>query len=172
MKYPALVIFVLLILAYSVQAQRISTPTDTLKISGKIKTELKYSLQQLDTFSVKIIGDIAITNQEGIVRRTAKNLKGIPIKSLLNKIDIEVDKPKFLNEYYFIFVASDGYKVVFSWNEIFNTEIGDNIFIITESEGTVYKDSKERILTVSAKDIGKGRRYIKNLEKIIVARVE
>ena len=77
-----------------------------------------------------------------------------------------------MNEFYFTCITSDKYKVVFSWNEIFNTEIGNNIFIVTEKDGFKGKEIKDRILILSRSDLIKGRRTIKNLSEIIVSQVE
>ncbi len=87
-------------------------------------------------------------------------------------MEIQADRPKLFNEFYYTCKASDGYKVVFSWNEIFNTEVGNNIFIVTEQNGVRAKEMMDRIQLVSKSDISKGRRYVENLSEIIVNRVE
>jgi hypothetical protein len=150
--------------------QRKIDATDTLTISGKIKNNIVFTLSQLDTFAVKKIDDMFITNHHGEIKGAIKNLKGIPLKNILEKVEIIIDKPKELNEFYFLFISSDGYKVVFSWNEIFNTEIGDNVFLITEKDGEKLTTMSDRIIIVSTDDYNSGRRYIKGLNKIIVQR--
>ena len=91
---------------------------------------------------------------------------------MLENIEIIVDKPKYLNEFYFIFVAADGYKAVFSWNEIFNTETGNSLYLVTEMNGKKLKEIPERILFISTKDFRTGRRYISGLDRIIIKRVD
>jgi hypothetical protein len=91
---------------------------------------------------------------------------------LLASILYVYDKPKFLNEFFFVFIASDGYRVIFSWNEIYNTETGNNFFIVTEMEGKKLKYLGQRILFISTGDLKTGRRYIKGLEKIEVRQLE
>ena len=164
--------FLLLISGQFVFAQRKVTPTEQFTISGKIKTELKFTLADLNAYETKAIPDIVITNNNGEAKGTAKKLKGILLKSILEKIEFPIEKPKELNEFYFTFIASDGYKAVFSWNEIFNTETGNNIFIITEKDGKKINEMEDRILIITATDFKTGRRHIKGLEKIIVSRVE
>ena len=67
-------------------------------------------------------------------------------------------------------MASDGYKVVFSWNKIYNT--GNNFFIVTELEGKKLRELDQRIVFISTADLKTGRRYINGLTKIEVKRVE
>jgi hypothetical protein len=147
-------------------------PTEKIIIKGKIKEEIKITIDDFKNYQEKIVGDIILTNQRGEVKDTIKKLKGILLKDILKKVELQADRPKLFNEFYFTFIASDGYKVVFSWNEIFNTEVGNNIFIVTEQNGVKAKDMMDRIQLVSKSDISKGRRYVENLSEIIVNRVE
>ncbi len=71
-----------------------------------------------------------------------------------------------------MFTATDGYKVVFSWNEIYNAEAGNNFFILTEMDGKRIEKMDQRILFISIADFQTGRRFIKGLEKIAVKRME
>jgi hypothetical protein len=167
-----IIIIACVLLSSLAWAQTKLTPTEQLTIIGKVKKELKFTLADLASYTTTSIPDIGITNHTGEVKNTAKNMKGIPFKNILDKIEFATDKPKELSEFYLNFVASDGYKVVFSWNEIFNTEVGNHLFIITEKDGKQLKDFDDRILIICTSDFKTGRRYVKALEKIIVGRVE
>ena len=165
-------LFIFFLVSSSLQAQRTVTPSEVLKIEGKIKAEKTFSITELDTFPKIAIADQTLYNHKGEVKSTVKNMKGVLLKTVLASIQFDYDKPKELNEFYFFFVATDGYKVVFSWNEIYNTEAGNNFYIVTEMDGKKIKDMEQRILFISTADLKSGRRYIKALEKIQVKRVE
>jgi hypothetical protein len=171
MKIRNLIIF-LFLASFSINAQRTVTPSEELKIEGRIKAEKTFSIAELDTFPKLTIADQTLYNHKGEVKSTVKNMKGVLLKIVLASIQFDYDKPKELNEFYFVFVATDGYKVVFSWNEIYNTEAGNNFFIVTEMDGKKMKDMEQRILFISTADLKSGRRYIKALQKIQVKRVE
>lgn len=158
--------------SFIAKAQNTIPATDTLKIVGKIKLPLTYTINTLDTFSKTSFADITIVSPDGKNFGTIRNLKGVLLKDIFKNIEIPVSKPKYLNEYYFVFIASDGYKVVFSWNEIFNNESGDHFYIITEMEGKKLKEIDSRISMISTKDFVTGRRYIQGLQKIIVNRID
>jgi len=162
----------LLLLSTFVWAQTKITPTGQFTITGKIKAELKFTIADINTYPVVPIKNVSLTNHLGEVKGDIQNIKGIALKPLLEKIEFETEKPKDLSEFYLIFVASDGYKVVYSWNEIFNSETGNNLFIITEKDGKKLTDLDDRILTITTTDFKTGRRYVKALDKIIVDRVE
>lgn len=171
MRAPLIFISILLT-NWAANAQRTIPPTDSLKILGKIKNEKTFALSDLDTFPKTTIRDQVIYNHKGEVKDTLKSLKGITLKSVLSSIEFVHDKPKQLNEFYFVFIASDGYKVVFSWNEIYNTETGNHFFIVAEMDGIKLKDLAQRILFISTRDLKAGRRYIKGLERIEVRQVD
>lgn len=160
-----------LILHADVAAQRRITPTDTLYFNGEIKKELALSLNEIDTTAAVQVNDLIIKNQQGEIKNTLKNLKGILLKNLMDSLKFKVDKPRELNEFYFVFEASDGYKVVFSWNEIFNTSTGNNLYLITQLNGKYILNQDERILIVAASDIAIGRRYIKGVKRITAKRI-
>jgi hypothetical protein len=167
-----MVISLAILATLSASAQQTITPTDTLKIYGKIKKEIFISVAALDTFSRIVIKDQILYNHKGEIKDTLKNVKGVPLKNILSPIEFDYDKPKEMNEFYFVFTATDGYKVVFSWNEIYNAEAGNNFFILTEMDGKRIEKMDQRILFISISDFQTGRRFIKGLEKIEVKRIE
>jgi hypothetical protein len=172
MKIRILILTISILTNFSVNGQRTIPPTDSLQVTGKIKNPTTFTLADLDTFPKTTIKDQIIYNHNGEVKDTLTGMSGIPLKTLLASILYVYDKPKFLNEFYFVFIASDGYRVIFSWNEIYNTETGNNFFIVTEMEGKKLKYLGQRILFISTGDLKTGRRYIKGLEKIEVRQLE
>jgi hypothetical protein len=105
-------------------------------------------------------------------RGEAKQLKGILLRDVLESIEIKSESPKQLSEFYFVCKATDGYKVVFSWNEIHNSKVGDAVFIITEKVGKPAEQLPESILLLSPQDFKTGRRHIKSLQLIEVKRAQ
>ena len=99
------------------------------------------------------------------------NVKGILLKDILSKGEIEEEAPKLLSEFYFVCIASDNYKVVFSWNELFNNDLGKAIYVITESDGKGIALLEDRIAIISPGDYTTGRRYVQCLQKISIERV-
>jgi hypothetical protein len=158
---------------FSASAQKENIPTtENFSIEGKVKKSLVVSLADLSSYKSYSIDSIVITNHLGERRSTLKNVKGVLLKDILNKIDIDSETPKVLSEYYFVCIASDNYKVVFSWNEIFNSATGKSVYILTGHDGKPASALDNRIALVSPKDEMTGRRYVKGLQKIVVERVK
>lgn len=153
-------------------AQRAISSTDSFIIQGKLNKALVVTVDDLDTFPKVMIEDQVIHNQKGEAKDTVTHMKGVLLKTILAPVEYVYDKPRQLNEFYFVFTSSDGYKVVFSWNEIYNTEAGNHFFIVTEMQGKTLKEMDERILFISTADLKTGRRFIKGLQTIDVRQID
>lgn len=145
--------------------------TENFTVEGKVKKEMTVSLADLSSYKSYSIVSIVITNHLGERRSTLKN-EGVLLKDILGKIEIDSENPKLLSEFYFVCLASDNYKVVFSWNEIFNNDPGKSIYILNGNDGKPASALDNRIALISPKDEMTGRRYVKGLQRIIIERAK
>jgi hypothetical protein len=146
--------------------------TKSFTISGSIKKESIITVDSISKYTAKDIGGINITSHKGDFKHRDEKLLGVLLKDILSNTVFEVSSPKQLSEFYFVCVAADGYKVVYSWNELYNTTTGENVYIITTKNGIKLDAMPESIQMVSVLDFKTGRRYLHNLSKILVKRVE
>ncbi len=146
--------------------------TSSITIEGLIKKSIVLELNEIKKFNPINVDSIRITNHLMEYRKTIKNIKGVLLKDILSKVEFEVSSPKFMSEFYIICVASDNYKVVFSWNEIFNSDLGKKALIIVSADGMQAENRDDRIALLSPSDHATGRRYVKGLQKIIIQRVK
>lgn len=165
-KNNFVLIYVLFSICFNVRAQRFVPPSDSIIIYGKIKNPTIFHFSTLDTFKSVTVKNQIIYNQNGEVKDSIKNLRGIPLKNLLNSIEYIYEKPKQLNGFYFVLTATDDYKVIISWNELYNTEIGNDFYILTEANGERLKNMMNRIIFIATADLKTGRRFIKGLKSI------
>jgi len=159
--------------AFSALAQKENIPTtENFSIEGKVKKSLTVSLADLSAYNSHSIDSIVITNHLGERRSSLKKVKAVLLKDIFDKVEIDAENHKVLSEYYLVCIASDNYKVVFSWNEIFNSPTGSSVYIITGQDGKPATALDNRIALVSPKDQMTGRRYVKGLQKIVIERVK
>jgi hypothetical protein len=170
MKYS--ILFVLLFSGKFLVAQHQAKPTDYFVVEGKVKTKLKFTLNDAVAYPSISLDSVVVYNHLVVKKSVLKNVKGVLLKDILAKSSFDINDPKPLSEYYFTCIASDGYKVVFSWNEIFNGPVGKQLIVITEADGINASAASQRIAIISPVDIATGRRYVHGLSKIIVGRVE
>ena len=149
------------------EAQNKLTTSDQVTISGKVKTEMTFTISELDKLTKTNVGDV--TFMEGKeVKYTGHDIKGISLKQLFEKISFDNETHKALNKFYFVLEAPDGYKVVFSYNEIFSPITCNNFFLVTDYDGKNITVMGDRILVISCNDAKQGHKSVKGLNKIIV----
>ncbi|UBM59029.1 hypothetical protein LAG90_19710 [Marinilongibacter aquaticus] len=147
-------------------------PTQKVKITGLVKSESEISWEEIATKTPVSLGNFRVSNHLGEFRKEYQGVRAVPLLPFLEKIEIQCPSPKILSQYYFVFKASDGYAVVASWNELFNTAVGQSFYFVTEADGKSMKNSEEGILLISAQDIATGRRHVKALQQIEVRRID
>jgi len=167
-----LLIIVLVFISLQLTAQKTITNTENFTVEGAVKQIKTFSLQDLAGLTVKEKDSIVITNHLLERKSALKNIKGVLLKDVLGILSIDQNNPKLLSEYYIVCIAADNYKVVFSWNEIFNNETGSQVLIVTEHDGKKNVEMNDRIALLTLNDEATGRRYVKGLQKIIIERVK
>jgi len=143
--------------------------TYQFSIGGKVKNPSVITMDSLAKYSIVPVGGMAVTDHTGALKHTDADLKGILLKDILSHTVIDAGSPHFYSGFYFTCIGSDGYKVVYSWNELFNTEIGNHVFIIMEKNAVTADKLPESIQMASMMDMKTGRRYLHNLAKIIIS---
>lgn len=140
-------------------------------VDGKVKQPMNVDLNTLKAYKTVARDSITIFNHLMQRKSSIKNIIGVPLKELLAKLEIVAESPKVLSEFYLVCTATDGYKVVLSWNEVFNSKTSNNFLILTSFETNPIKAEKGNIAMIAPGDEASGRRFVKGLSKITILRV-
>jgi len=164
-------IVILLFITQQIFAQKDIEPTDVFTITGKVKNDKTIALHDLKNYKIVTLNNIN-TSCSAKQKEEAKEVKAVLLKDILDSVAFQYESPRALNEFYFKFVASDGYTIVYSFNEIYNTQTGNNMYIVTQKDGKDIRDMDTRILLLTTSDIKTGKRNIKGLANIVVCKAE
>ncbi len=164
MKY---LFIVLIFVAFTAKAQE----SKQFTIEGKVKNTLTVNLADLKQYKTVSLDSVTVFNHLMQRKSSIKNVKGVLLKDILAKIEINTDSPKKLSEFYLVFTATDNYKVVYSWNEIFNSPTGNQLLVLTSYDTHPAKAEKGNIAIITASDFATGRRFVKGLSKINILQV-
>ena len=156
-----------LFISVSVFAQEPLKQTLSFSIGGKVKNASVITMDSLNTYPLKVIGDIKVTDHTGQFKHEDDKLKGVLLKDILGHTLLDAKSPKLYSRFYFACIGNDGYTVAYSWNELFNTEVGNHVFIVMEKNGIKADKLPESIQMSSIMDFKTGRRYLHNLDKIV-----
>lgn len=67
-------------------------------------------------------------------------------------------------------VATDGYRALFSWGELFKTAVGDQVLVITAQDGRPLDAIAGPVALRSLADLRPGPRHVRNLCAVVVRR--
>lgn len=167
-----LCVLVLVSTSFFAGAQRKIDVTKQFKVTGVVTQPVTFDIATIKKYPETALGDVVLKNHKGEDKNTAKNVKGVLLKMLLDSVHVKVEKPRYFSELIVVLVASDGYKNVYSWNELVNTEVGNHVYIITEKDGQGIDGMDGAIVVMSTSDINAGSRYLRGLDRIEIRRVE
>ncbi|MGE3608288.1 MAG: molybdopterin-dependent oxidoreductase [Bacteriovoracaceae bacterium] len=145
--------------------------TTRLAVTGDIKNNLNLSVDDLKKFPMQEINMQPLTCQSGRKLKGLGKIKGVLLKDILEKANIISKNHNDVKKMIIIASASDGYKVIYSWSEVFNSPIGDGAMIFIEQNNKPLTDKEGRIAMVSSRDKRTGARHVRWLQKLEVKKI-
>lgn len=170
MGYLLRKLFFMLALGAAVHAAAHPTDGDTAKY---VTTRLAVTgtVEHALNLSVADLRQLPLVRQGGAKAGQLENLKGVRLRELLEQAVVVSRDHNDVKKMVVIATASDGYKVVFSWSELFNSPVGEGVLVYFEKDGQPLGDDEGRIAMVSSKDIRSGPRHVKWLQSIEVKKI-
>lgn len=145
--------------------------TEKVAITGAVENRLDLAVDDLRAFPPQQVGSMPVVCQSGATMGTIESLKGVLLRDVLEKAAVVAKEHNDVKKIAVIATASDGYKVVFSWSEIFNSPLGEGVLIFFEKNGQPLGEEEGRIALISARDIRTGPRHVKWLSGIEVRKI-
>ncbi|MBC7857634.1 MAG: molybdopterin-dependent oxidoreductase [Burkholderiaceae bacterium] len=145
--------------------------TESMTVSGAVEHALTLRVADLRQFPPQQLGEVPLVCQTGAKVGQLENFKGVLLRDILEKAVVVSHDHNDVKKMLIIATASDGYKVVFSWSEIFNSPVGDGVLVFFEKDGQPLADDEGRIAMVSSKDLRTGPRHVKWLQGIEVRKI-
>jgi cytochrome c551/c552 len=145
--------------------------TEQITVTGKVEKPLKLDPAALRQFPPQQVGEVPLVCQSGADKGKLENFKGVRLTDILDQAKILAPGHNDVKKLAIVATASDGYKAVFSWNELFNSPIGEGVMVFFEKDGQPLADNEGRIALVSSKDSRTGPRHVKWLQNIEVKKI-
>ncbi len=141
--------------------------TEKITVTGAVEHELMLSVDDLRKFASQVVA----LAQTGGKAGSLVQIKGVLLRDIIERAAVIARNHNDTKKMAVLAIASDGYTVVFSWSEIFNSPVGDGILVFFEKDGVPLGDDEGRIALISAKDIRTGPRHVKWLQSIEVRKI-
>jgi DMSO/TMAO reductase YedYZ molybdopterin-dependent catalytic subunit len=141
----------------------------TLTVKGNVERELALSIDDLKHLPVQRFEDARTVRDTGtgtVAPETARRYTGCLLRDVLERAK-PVEKSRFdFRKSIVILTASDGYRAVFSWAELYLSPIGDGALVAYERDGAPLADAEGPLALVSLKDTRPGPRHVKWLRSV------
>lgn len=145
--------------------------TESFSISGLVEGNPSFSKESLLEIEQQDLGTVQLRKGNGEVYLELNETKGVLLKDVLESIPVKGQTNKNYSSYYVNCKAVDGFQSLYSWNELFNSPMGDSVYLITEADGKSLDQMSQSIMMISLQDQITGKRNLRNLTMIEVNRV-
>ncbi|MES2262485.1 MAG: molybdopterin-dependent oxidoreductase [Pseudomonadota bacterium] len=143
----------------------------TLAISGAVAKPLTLRADDLRAFPPELIAEWQLGGRGGADKSKMSQVRGVRLRDILERASIVTRDHNTVKKLAIIAAASDGYKVIFSWSELFNSDVGDGVLVLFERDGKALGSEEGPLALVSGKDIRTGARHVKWLQTIEVRQI-
>lgn len=145
--------------------------TKSFAVTGAVEHALTLGVGELRAFPPQQLDEVPMVCQSGANLGKVENLKGVLLRDIIEKAVVVAPAHNDVKKMAVIASATDGYKVVFSWSEIFNSPVGDGVIVYFEKDGKPLADDEGRIAMISSRDLRAGPRHVKWLSGIEVHKI-
>ena len=94
--------------------------------------------------------------------------RGVLLTDIISMASVKISDHNDTKKMYIVVSSEDGYSTVFSWQELFNTSVGEGVIVILVRDGKKVYEDKGCVDIFSAKDFLTGPRYVKRVRNINV----
>ncbi|MFV0439578.1 MAG: sulfite oxidase-like oxidoreductase [Desulfopila sp.] len=143
----------------------------SLRICGRVATPLQIDRAVLQTMDTIEANNLRLICGSGEPRETISHLSGVLLSDVINMAEVVIEDHNDTKKMYIIAASPDGYKAVFSWQEIFNSSVGEGVMIVLERDGKQLYQQGNAVDLVSSHDFLTGPRYVRQLESIEIVMV-
>jgi len=151
------------------EPQMPSVVASQLAVGGAVQQALTLNAEELRQFDPSQTVEVRLPGRDA--GAPASVLKGVRLRAVLERAKLKTVDHNTVKKLAIIAAASDGYKVVFSWNELFNAELGDSVIVVFERDGKPLAASEGPLALISGKDIRTGPRHVKWLQSVEVRQI-
>jgi DMSO/TMAO reductase YedYZ molybdopterin-dependent catalytic subunit len=149
----------------------LALPSQTVTVPGAVERALTLRAEELRHFPPQLIVELRLASRSGAEPDKPGVVRGVRLRDILEQAKVVKRDHNTVKKLAVIAAASDGYKVIFSWSEIFNSDAGDSVLALVEREGKPLAADEGPLALISGKDIRTGPRHVKWLQSIEVRQI-
>jgi hypothetical protein len=92
---------------------------------------------------------------------------GVPLAAIVSSVAGDDPQARDQRGWVFDATATDGYRAIFSWGELFNSDAGEQVLVIVAQDGKALDDREGPLALRALADHRPGPRHVRNLCAVI-----
>ena len=137
-----------------------------IRIVGRVAAPVTLTLAELRRMDGIDIADMPAICGSGEPRGRTGRLSGVLLTDIIGRAEVLAPEHNDTKKMVIIAVADDGYKTVFSWQEIFNSPNGDGVIVALVKDGQPLYEGYGGADLFSTRDHLSGPRHVHRLATI------
>lgn len=144
----------------------------SFRIVGRVTSPLSIPIETLHAMDCLELADLPMICGSGEPKGRIGQCRGVLLAEVINHAEVVVKEHNDTKKMFVVAASDDGYKAVFSWQEIFNSPNGDGILVVLEKDGHLLYDGRGEVDLLSAHDHLTGPRYVRQLKTVEIVMAE
>jgi DMSO/TMAO reductase YedYZ molybdopterin-dependent catalytic subunit len=140
---------------------------DAVQIGGDVKRSMSFDAGALRAFDAAAQRSFRQSQQAGGTERSTTQ-RGVALRALIEQAGLAERDRLDWRKTVVIAIARDGYRAVFSWPELVNTDGGAQVMVVYERDGAALDAGEGPLAIVAPGDQRSGPRHVKWLQRIEV----
>jgi hypothetical protein len=142
--------------------------THFLDVKGEVNYPLHLTADEARSMKLTEVKDLTMICGSGRNEGFIQSYRGILLTDLLNRADVMMREHNSPSHLYVTVMSSDDHWVLFSYQELYNSSIGEQAIVILEKDGHPLGEEEGEFAFVSANDTRLGARKLRYLKSIEV----
>ncbi len=141
-----------------------------LIVGGWVRQPLRLDAQALQSRGAQSVDFQVVCTFDG-AHGDALQLQAVPLAPLIDEAMPAFEHRTDFKRVAIVAESSEGYRALFSWNELFNTPVGAGVMVAFAAPGAPGQDHRGAFSLISRHDLHTGPRYVRHLALVEVVKL-
>ena len=139
---------------------------DHVEIGGWVRKPLRLDAARLSAFDAVTVSDFVVVCTFDGAHGGPRRLRGVALRALIGAAEPAFAQRTDFKRVAIVAESREGYRALFSWNELFNSAVGDGVIVAWDCEAAPLPEPAGPFALVSLHDRATGPRFVQRLAAI------
>jgi hypothetical protein len=137
-----------------------------VRIGGWVRRPLALDEAALADFDPVLVSDFVVICTFDGAHRGTRHLRGVPLRGLITAAQPAFERRTDFKRVAIVAESGEGYRALFSWNEVFNSVVGDGVIVAWDCDDAPLPAPAGPFALASLYDRATGPLYVQRLASV------